>query len=249
MKPRIGLLLFAAVCIQIVYASPVWLDEFISQTSRWEWSYISGTGFRRLTTINGSSVVEFGITNRSTSSAYSDCSLHESSTTHSQGYLEMRLRTTDDNGISQSGQGTRGWGFWDANMQNQSAAWFFSASPESDSSLRGLQTQVVKNSQVVFSTKLSSIDMREWHVYGVELLQDGSKFYVDDIEVASSAQRPNTNQRVEIWLDNYRVTFTNGIPQLGYLQVHQDEKIYLDSVSYYNTRPTLATPRNLTTDP
>src|SRR3990172_13032228 len=54
----------------------LWLDDFTSANPSWNWGYNAGTGYKNLTTIDGYSVVEGGITSEATSSQYSDNSLH-----------------------------------------------------------------------------------------------------------------------------------------------------------------------------
>jgi hypothetical protein len=60
-------------------AEAAWTDEFTNFNSRWEWNYNAGTGYKKLVTIDSVSAVEAGITAYSSSSSYSDCSLHETS--------------------------------------------------------------------------------------------------------------------------------------------------------------------------
>jgi hypothetical protein len=217
----------------------VWTDEFTTRNSRWEWSYNAGTGYKRLTTVDGVSVVEAGITSGSSSSSYSDCSLHETSHRYTYAVFEARLRCTDNDG-----QGTRGWGFWhweEDNPLRVSAAWFWDASPESDASVVGFQVMVARDATIVFQKLLPEIDIREWHVYRVELLPTGTRFFVDSSEVAFAFnQRPNRLQRIEMWTDNYRVQVTNGkVQPAGYLNVQQDQKMYIDWVKYYEEPDTV----------
>ena len=214
----------------------VWSDEFTYMDSRWDWNYNSGTGYKQLTTIDGVSVVEIGITGQSSSSSYSDCSLHETSYQHTYGIFEARLRCTDDNGFNQSGHGTRGWGFWNFNDPTKAdAAWFWSASPESDTSVVGFQVMVIRDSTIVFQKSLPGIDMREWHIYRVELLCTGTRFLVDGNEVATTSQCPDKLQRIEMWIDNYCIqVIDNQLQPAGYLNVQNDQMMYIDWVKYYD---------------
>jgi len=222
--------------IAVAQQEAVWTDEFISYNSRWDWNYNAGTGYKRLATIDEVSVVEIGITKQSSSSSYSDCSLHERGWPYTHGGVEARLRLTDDNGINQPGQGSRGWGFWNnEDPSNVDAAWFFSLSPESDASVAGFQAMVIRDSTIVFQKFLTEIDMREWHTYRVELSDTGTRFFVDDIEVAFTSQRPDEPQRIEIWIDNYIVQRVNNrLQPTGYLNVEQDQRVYIDWIRYYD---------------
>jgi hypothetical protein len=228
-----------------VAEEPVWTDEFTTLNPRWDWDYSEGTGYKQLTTIDDVSVVEIGITDQSSSSSYSDCSLHETSYQYTNAAFEARLRCTDDNGINQPGQGTKGWGFWNyENPPSIDSAWFWSASPESEASVTGFQAMVARGSIIVFQESLPEVDMREWHIYRVELLPTGTRFLVDGEEVAFTSHRPDRPQRIEMWIDNYYVQVVDSTIQLGYLDVEQDQRMYIDWVSYYDysNRPPVLDP-------
>ena len=163
----------------------------------------------------------------------------------------MRLRCTDDNGLGHSGKGTRGWGFWNySDPSNADVAWFWSASEESHPSLVGLQAMVALDSSTVFQQLLPDIDMTEWHIYRVEFFSTGTRFLVDGNEVASTPYYPGKPQRIEIWIDNYIVQIQGGdVVPIGYLDVSQDQKMYIDWVRYYdysNRPPALDTIGNKT---
>jgi hypothetical protein len=220
--------------VAVLDEKKAWIDEFTTVHPRWEWNYTKGSGYKRLAKIDNLSVVEIGITDKSSLSNHSDCSLHENRYQHVNGILEVRLRCTDDNGFGGSGKGTRGWGFW--NFENPSkidVAWFWSASSESDPSLSGFQVMVARDSNIVFQQRLPQIDMRNWHVYKIQLSPTGTQFFVDGNEVASTSQRPIKPQRIEIWIDNQRIGYKNNKPKaLGLLDVRQSQQMYIDWVSY-----------------
>ncbi len=220
----------------------VWTDQFTSQNSRWEWSYHTGTGYHSLINLintEDNSAVEIGVTQNSNSSTYSDCSLHENNYTHTYGILEMKLRCTDDNGTISggiSGKGTRGWGFWHVEteqLNRLNVAWFWSASSESNPLLQGFQAMVVENG-TFHLLKPVAIDMKEWHIYRVELSPSGTKFFVDNQEVASTPHRPATSQRIEIWIDNMGLNLSGSSIQKSNLNLDRDQKMYIDWVKFYN---------------
>ncbi|HEX7973362.1 MAG TPA: hypothetical protein VF498_03060 [Anaerolineales bacterium] len=231
-------------------AGTAWLDQFTTKDPRWDWAYHSGTGYRILGTLpDGTSVAEIGITTDSTTSVYSDNSLHETSPSHPDGVAEMRLKTSDDNGLTIPGAGTRGWGFFDGDTSLGNAAWFWSAPIESDPVLAGFKAQVIRNGLVVFNQDLYTgtlkIDMTRWHTYRVDLKLDGVSFYVDNTLVASTNSRPDTSktlQRVELWIDNIAVKLSQPGPgyTIHYLAVPQDEKMWIDWVSYHDQQATPA---------
>jgi len=80
----------AVVCAGCNPEEAVWNDEFTDLNSRWAWNYNKGTSYKRLTKIDGASVVEIGITDQSSSSGYSDCSLHEDGYQYHNGVFEAR---------------------------------------------------------------------------------------------------------------------------------------------------------------
>ena len=206
----------------------VWEDEFTSRNSRWDWGYDEGAGYKQLTTINGFSLVEIGITDRASSSSYSDCSLHEKYYHYNTGVFEMRLRYTGNNEF-----GTLGWGVWNyENPQAAEAAWFWSST--TGGVAVGFQAMVAYGGIIRFQEHLPEINIQEWHTYRVDLLPTGTRFLVDGNEVAFTPLRPNKSQRFEIWVDNYRMKVTNGrLEPIGYLYMNQDNRIYIDWVKYY----------------
>lgn len=237
-------ILAAAATVQIrslaqAGSDPVWTDEFESRHPRWVWAYNRDTGYKTLTEGAGApSAVEIGITAEATSERYSDCSLHQKRASYTSGVLEMRLRTSDDNGISGPGQGTRGWGFWDGDTAGGNAAWFWSASPESDSRLAGFRALVVRDGEFLLNQELE-VDMREWHVYRIEMSTGKTRFLVDGVVVASVNARPENKHRAELWIDNYAITLTGSGYTSEYLDVEQDQQMYVDWVRYYTQPATL----------
>lgn len=214
----------------MVYAqSALWTDDFTSQNARWEWSYHAGTGYHRTTTIEGLSVVEMGVTTASTTTAYSDCSVHEVGYTHDDGIVDLRLRYLGDGQM-----GTMGWGVWNyVDAGTNEAAWFFQAAP--DGASMPLHAMVVKNATELFDQALPDIDVSVWHVYRVEFARSGTKFYVDNTLVAQTTAKVTLPQRVEVWVDNYQTTLENGhhIAVTGYRTFSMNQKIYLDYASFY----------------
>ena len=138
----ISIVLLYSTALSIPDASaqdPLWTDEFTSYHSRWEWSYNAGTGYQQLTTTDGVSAVELGVTSGSSSSSYSDCSLHEKRDYYLYtGVFEARLRYDGNYGNDQFG--TMGWGVWNyEDTANADAIWFWDAS---EGDYVGLQAMV-----------------------------------------------------------------------------------------------------------
>jgi hypothetical protein len=218
----------AVVCAGCNPEEAIWNDEFTDYNSRWEWDYNKGTGYKQLTTIDGASVVEIGITDQSSSSGYSDCSLHEKGYQHQNAVFEARLRYAGDHKF-----GTMGWGFWNyENPAKTEVAWFWDSSSGGKAS--GFQAMVAYDSDIKFQKHLPEIDIQKWHIYRVELLPTGTRFFVDGDEVASTPRRPSKLQRFEIWVDNYRLQMIDGkLSPVGHLNMQQDQRIYIDWVRCY----------------
>ena len=218
----------AVVCAGCNPEEAVWNDEFTDLNSRWAWNYNKGTGYKRLTKIDGASVVEIGITDQSSSSGYSDCSLHEDGYQYHNGVFEARLRYAGDHKF-----GTIGWGFWNyEDGATVECAWFFDSSTGGNAS--GFQAMVVNDSAIKFQKHLPEIDIQKWHIYRVDFLPTGTRFFVDGDEVAVTSKRPSKLQRAEIWIDNYRLQVIDGkIRSAGHLNMQQDQRIYIDWVRYY----------------
>ena len=218
----------AVVCAGCNSEKAVWNDEFTDLNLRWDWNYNRGTGYKRLTNIDGASVVEIGITDQSSSSVYSDCSLHEDGYQHHNGVFEARIRYAGDHKF-----GTIGWGVWNyEDTARAEAAWFWDSLSEGDAF--GFQVMVACDSAIKFQKHLPEIDIQKWHIYRVELLPTGIRFFVDGDEVASTSMRPSKLQRIEIWVDNYRVQMIDGkLLPVGHLDIQQDQRIYVDWVRYY----------------
>lgn len=221
----------SAIAAMCAGCNSEWNDGFTDHNPRWEWNYNKGTAYKQLTTIDGVSVVEIGITDQSSSSDYSDCSLHETIYQHHNGVFEARLRYAGDHKF-----GTIGWGFWNyEDAATAESAWFFDSSTGGNSS--GFQVMVASNSVITFQKHLPKIDIQKWHIYRVELLPTSTRFFVDGVEVAATSKRPSKLQRVTIWIDNYRLQVIDGkISAAGYLNIQQDQRMYVDWVRYYKAR-------------
>ena len=218
----------SAIAVVCAGCNSDWNDEFTDYNPRWEWNYNKGTGYKQLTAIDGASVVEIGITDQSSSSGYSDCSLHETNYQHHNGVFEARLRYAGDHKF-----GTIGWGFWNyEDGATVECAWFFDSSTGGNAS--GFQAMVCSDSAIKFQKHLPEIDIQKWHIYRLELLPTSTRFFVDGDEVAVTSKRPSKLQRSEIWIDNYRLQVIDGkIRSAGHLNMQQDQRIYIDWVRYY----------------
>ena len=210
----------------------IWSDQFTSKQSRWEWGYNEGTGYQTITTKDGYSVVELGITSQSSSSSYSDCSLHEKTYYISNGVFEARIKYEGNGDF-----GTLGWGIWNySNPYSADAVWFWNST--TGGSAVGFQAMVCSNGKIKYQHYLPSIDITEWHVYRVDLQSNGCTFYIDGVEVAHTPLRPTKNQRFEMWADNYRISVSGDtMLPVGYKSISQNQRIYVDWAIYYSECP------------
>ncbi len=110
--------------------------------------------------------------------------------------LEIRLRCSDDNKLNTDiGGGVRYWGLNYEILQLAPYAWDTSIhiqtwSPEAGS-LAGFRGDVAMDSNHVYSTDLSDIDIREWHVYTILWEPDGVTFMVDGEVAGTTDQSPS----------------------------------------------------------
>jgi hypothetical protein len=220
-----GLFLFNAVEIHSALSeSLVWIDDFTYKDARWNWASNAGTGYKECPkTVDGYSVCEGGVSASSTSSVYSDCSLHSFISVAESQLLrvEFRMRYTDEE------KGTKGCGWWDGSSIGDNVAWFMYFSPESDVSLRGFRCQV-RRAGTFHLNQLITVDMTQWHVYRVDLLSNGTFFYVDDQLAASSSHRPQVISKLDAWVDNGYIYFSGTDWRRGNLDLDINEKMFID---------------------
>jgi hypothetical protein len=204
-----------------------WFDDFISDTERWNWGYNAGTGYKTITTIEGYSVVEGGVRDSSVSSQYSDCSLYSNLLVGNSEIVsvEIRMRYTD------TAKGTKGCGWWDGSNIGDNVAWFCYFSSESDASMRGLRCQV-RRAGLWYLNQAINVDITQWHVYQIDLLRNGSFFYIDGQLMASSPFRPDGISRLEGgWVDNGYLYISGNAYGRGNLDLDVNEKMFIDWVS------------------
>ncbi len=204
-----------------------WSDDFNEKNKRWEWDYNSGTGYKYLNSdFEGNTVLAAGISKLSDSLSYSDCSLYTYLKPDDEVTVEARMKFSDNNGFGDAGRGSRGFGFWDGAGHN--VAWFFGLSPESLSEGQGFKA-VVRNDGEKPLIKNIQIDLRDWHIYRIDLLNNRTRFLIDDIKIAEFAQRPRNLNKLSIWLDNYGVKSDT---TRFYLGLKTDQKIWVDWVKF-----------------
>jgi hypothetical protein len=203
-----------------------WFDDFMSANERWNWGYNAGTGYKTITNIDGYSLVEGGVKASSASSQYSDCSLHSNVLVGNSeiARVEIRMRYTD------TAKGTKGCGWWDGSSMGDNVAWFCYFSSESDVSMRGFRCQV-RWAGKWYLNQAISVDITQWHVYQIDLLGNGTFFYVDGQLMASSPFRPHGISRLEGgWIDNGYLYISGNAYGRGNLELDIDEKMFIDWV-------------------
>jgi hypothetical protein len=227
--------------LEVPTVERAWIDRFDDASlpsSRWDWAYIQEPAyFDFVETPEWESVLEVGVSKEANEDAYADGSLREQENSYGSGTFEARLRLSDDNGFAGGGAGTRGWGFWDGNLNTLNVAWFWSASPESHDDVEGFRVMVIRNGVFILNEEIP-FDMREWHTYRVELSSSGTKFFVDGKLIASTPGQPanleQEEQRIELWLDNMEIQVKSDMTgyERSFLDLTQDQKMWIDWVSY-----------------
>lgn len=205
----------------------LWQDDFNSCEPRWNWRYSAGSGFK----IIRDGILEAGVTDKSHRRVYSDCSLHETQLSWEEGIVEMRLRYC----AKDVKAGSMGWGFWTGKprpMEAVTAAWFWSISPPSDPEAVAFRAMVIRNGVFLLNQPLS-VNLKEWHIYRVEMTSAGTRFFIDGKQVASCQESPGGKHRVEVWVDNLCVRKEEGRLQRSQLDVSEEQKVYVDWIRFF----------------
>jgi hypothetical protein len=205
-----------------------WQDEFTDTNSRWIWSYHTGTGYHKLSTIDGYSVVECGITSATSAVVYSDCALrYFFSISTSYVTIEFRMKFSHNlvDGVS---KGSEGCIIWGGSISN--ALGFFTCSPESAGGLSGWRAVFTKGGSWLANEYIGDVyDPTDWHIYKMEITPSGSKLYVDDNMVMQSSQRPSVSE-MNFWVDNGAYQASGARYNLD---VTVDQMLYMDYVYFY----------------
>jgi hypothetical protein len=205
-----------------------WTDHLTDQNARWDWDYSAGTGYQSCP-INvdglGGTVCEIGITDQTTAAVYSDGNLHEDSIKHDgDDYAIFRVK------CDVLGKGTKGWGFWNANMGAVSSVWFWWASEETVAAYRGFRAIVAIDGVPVYNIAISGIDITQWHTYRVARDIKKAYFFVDEVQVGYYfGTMPTETMRIETWIDN-RAIEKKGLHVN--LEVTQYQRIYIDYITF-----------------
>ncbi|MEB2344951.1 MAG: hypothetical protein OZ948_09430 [Deltaproteobacteria bacterium] len=224
-------------------------DAFEDEGSYWEW-YQNGTGTHALA--GGSAA--FTVTGASHAGAYSDAEINDYRRGPERGFpwgpglrLELRARASDSNGLdSDGGRGTRGFGFWNLGRGGPGApdamtnAWFLSISPES-LGFGILAATVFDRGQPVFLQALPT-DLRRWHRYGIVWTPSGVTFTVDDRPLAATSAAPADPLGFVAWIDNYRLEVTPDGIGTSFLDLDQDQTLFVDHLRIWSFGEPLADP-------
>lgn len=207
-----------------------WIDHFTNQNARWDWDYGTGTGYHTCpTSVDGrtNTIAEIGITDETTSGAYSDSSLHEPSNSHAAPatvQANIRCNVAD---IS----GTCGFGFYNGNFSVPTAAWFWFGGAGNYSSWAGFRVMVITSGTVRLNEAIASPpSLSDWHTYKIRMVGTTIDFYIDGVSVYSyTGTVPSGDMRVEIWNDNavYNVAHVQ-----SFVAVNRTECMYIDYCSY-----------------
>ena len=157
--------------------------------------------------------------------------------------LEIRLRNNNNNGLDapgapgtpdpEYGLGSRGWGFWNDQMELEGAnvIWFTSISPDSDSQFIGTQVWIVLDGKRILTQDLN-IDLTQWHTYRIQWRVDYLSVFIDDMdypiaEITDENSIPFDPLVFTVWIDNSRFTGDFSSPSQSFLPFPDIEQ-YLD---------------------
>jgi hypothetical protein len=184
-------------------------------------TYCAGTGYQSCP-VNvdglGATICEIGVTDASSSAAYSDGNIRELSYAHDgNDHYVGRLRVV---GL---GKGTKGWGFWNGGVGSSEAIWFWWGSDDLASNLRGFRALVIDGGSITYNLALASVDIEAYHTYEVIRYGTIASFIIDGATVGYyDGTVPDSAMRVETWVDN-RVW-----PDETYLDLDINQLIYID---------------------
>lgn len=216
-------------------------DGFDEEASYWAW-WQNGTGDHEL----ASGVAAFTVTDESHAGEYSDAEINDYRRGPERGFpwgpglrLELRARASDSNGVaSDGGRGTRGFGFWNLGRGGPGAgdamtnAWFISISPES-LGFGVVAATIFDRGQPVLLQPLD-VDLRQWHRYGIVWTPRGVTFAIDDRPVAASTVAPADPLGFVAWIDNYRLQFGPDGIATSFLDLEQDQSLFVDRVQIWS---------------
>jgi uncharacterized cupin superfamily protein len=209
-----------------------WLDDFTDENARWDWAFYRGTGYHLLTTVDGYSVVENGITEASNALAYSDCTLGYLQPISASDNVTVEIRAKFSHSMTQgAAKGSQGTGLWDGTQSN--FAMFFDCSNESMEGFTGLRALVTSGGTVYANEFLGdTYSPTDWHVYGLELNSSGTFMFVDGAFVVSTTYRPILTPlcQLTMWVDNAAYTWGT----TTYLDVTENQRMYVDYVAYHS---------------
>ena len=129
--------------------------------------------------------------------------------------VRVRLKTSEIH------NGSRGWGFWDGDLNLTALALDFDVAwvmqqgstieePPFKWFLFGVASDTLTNRQTLSLDQI--VDETEWHTYKIVWDFDKVQFYIDDMFVYETFdQLPNQNMRMDIWIDNRVINTDNPI--------------------------------------
>lgn len=207
-----------------------WLDDFTDEKAHWDWAFYRGTGYHSLTTVDGYSVVENGITEASNALAYSDCTLGYLQPISASDNVTVEIRAKFSHSMTQgAAKGSQGAGLWDGTQSN--FAMFFDCSNESMEGFTGFRALVTSGGTVYANEFLGdTYSPADWHVYGLKLNSSGTFMFVDGAFVVSATYRPILTPlcQLTMWVDNAAYAWGT----TTYLDVTENQRVYVDYVAY-----------------
>ncbi len=171
----------------------------------------------------------------------SEAGLHGSSSRWLYASMEVRLRCSDDTRAqSDTGGGMKYWGFVDQAVPGD-ALGFISYGPESDPDVVGFWVKSVASHELLFSSRVDDVDIREWHTYKILWEENNATFLIDGRVVASTENVTHVPLRFETIVNSGRYTSDSGGDRVGDLNFElidlEDEAwIQIDYVQVFTGR-------------
>ena len=205
-------------CILILLLSSIQInsqvllqDDFQFKSNHWYWR---SDGNQEIPSVNNG-LLKLELQNADTA-VYCNTEIYNPSEPYSVGtQVKIRLKSSPQH------IGSRGWGFWDGDLDFYSmlfdfdVAWIMQQGSDINSSIYNWSLFGVDGGSLpdreTFDLK-NIIDETQWHTYEIIWRADSTILIVDDVELfASTEHLPDENMRVDLWIDNRVINLTNPI--------------------------------------
>ncbi len=205
--------------------APVFEDDFSSKNAYWGWRIDSHASHEA--TPEGSFL--FRVSAEADALDYSNAEIYEANAALP--WLRVRAVFRIANPAIQAG--SRGWGFWNGSMDAGTSviAWFMYIDGTGGAAAPGFYACTQAYGGVPVQTAVTGVDLTAWHDYEVDWREDRVVFSVDGHEAAVHDFSPDTNMRLDVWVDNsvYDASWEH-----VYQDIPADSTLTLDRIRVYS---------------